>query len=116
MEWRVFFDEDFIFWFKKQEKGLQNAILTSAHLLEGYGPHLGRPHVDTLAGSSLSRLKELRVQYRGDPWRVLFAFDPKRHAILLVGGNKRGDKRWYETHIPIAEARFDQHLKTMEKQ
>jgi hypothetical protein len=54
-------------------------------------------------------MEELRVQIAGKPWRVLFAFDPQRSAIL-VGGNKGGDKRWYKTNIPIADARFDRHL------
>ncbi|MEZ4734565.1 MAG: type II toxin-antitoxin system RelE/ParE family toxin [Caldilineaceae bacterium] len=77
-------------------------------------PMLGRPQVDTLQGSSLPNLKELRVQIQGDLWRVLFAFAPKRRAIVLVGGNKRGDKRWYKKNIPIAEARYQRHLKRME--
>jgi hypothetical protein len=55
-------------------------------------------------------MKELRVQFRGAPWRILFAFDPNRAAILLVGGNKRGKKRWYEKHIAIADERFRRHL------
>ena len=59
-------------------------------------------------------MKELRVQFRGDPWRILFAFDPSRKAILLVGGNKRGDKRWYKTNIPIADGRYRRHLKRLE--
>jgi hypothetical protein len=75
---------------------------------------LGRPQVDTLQGSSLPNLKELRVQIQGDPWRVLFVFDSKRRAIVLVGGNKRGDKRWYKKNIPLAEARYRRHLQQME--
>ncbi len=55
-------------------------------------------------------MKELCIQFRGDPWRILFAFDPNRAAVLLVGGNKRGDKRWYKKQIPIADARFKRHL------
>jgi hypothetical protein len=58
-------------------------------------------------------MKELRVQFRGDPWRILFAFDSKRTAVLLVGGNKRGDRRWYKTQIPIADERFKRHLKRL---
>ena len=77
------------------------------------GPTLGRPQVDTLAGATLTNLKELRIQIQGDPWRVLFAFDPKRQAIILVGGNKRGDKRWYRKNIPIAEERYRRHLESM---
>jgi len=55
------------------------------------------------------------LQYQGDPWRILFAFDAKRSAILLVGGSKGGDKRWYKTNIPIADARYTEHLKLLEK-
>ena len=61
-------------------------------------------------GLHFLNMKELRIQFAGDPWRVLFAFDTRRAAILLVGGNKSGNKRWYKTHIPIADARFVRHL------
>ena len=70
--------------------------------------------MDTIKGSRLSNLKELRFQHRGAPWRVLFAFDPDRAAILLIAGDKGGDKRWYKKHIPIAEGRFERHLKRRE--
>ena len=79
------------------------------------GPLLGRPYVDTLKGSQYPNLKELRVQHRGEPWRIFFAFDPLRQAIVLVGGNKTGDKRWYEKNMPIAENRFAQHLAELEE-
>jgi hypothetical protein len=71
---------------------------------------LGRPYVDTIKGSAFTNMKELRVQYDGNPYRILFAFDPQRQAVLLIGGNKRGDKRWYEKNIPIAERRFAEYL------
>ena len=58
-------------------------------------------------------MKELRVQIGGDPWRIFFAFDPKRSAILLVGGDKTGDKRFYETNIPVADARYERHLERL---
>ena len=74
-----------------------------------------RPYVDTLEGSAFPNMKELRVQFRGDPWRILFAFDSKRAAVLLVGGNKRGDRRWYKTQIPIADERFKRHLKRLKE-
>jgi hypothetical protein len=79
------------------------------------GPQLGRPYVDTVEGSAFTNMKELRVQFRGDPWRILFAFDPRRSAILLVGGNKRGDNRWYKKHLPIADERFRRHLERLER-
>jgi len=90
-------------------------ILAYWNTLALYGPKLGRPYADTIKGSKFTNMKELRVQFKGDPWRILFAFDPKRRSILLIGGNKRGDKRWYEKNIPIADARFEKHLKQMEK-
>jgi hypothetical protein len=83
-------------------------------LLKQEGPLLGRPYVDTIQGSQYPNLKELRVQHAGEPWRILFAFDPIRQAIVLVGGNKTGDKRWYKKNIPIAEQRFAKHLETLE--
>jgi hypothetical protein len=60
-------------------------------------------------------MKELRVQFRGDPWRIVFAFDPKRLAVLLVGGNKRGKRRWYQTQIAIADERIRRHLKRLKE-
>jgi hypothetical protein len=115
MEWTVLLDPDFEQWFFEQEEGVQDSILANAGLLRKLGPALGRPRVDTLTGSRLPNLKELRVQYQGDPWRILFVFDPERQAILLVGGNKRGNKRWYEKAIPLAEQRYKRHLENLEK-
>ena len=115
MEWDVQFDEDFAAWLLDLEADLRNAIVAHANLLREHGPQLGRPFVDTLEGSDFPNMKELRVQFRGDPWRILFAFDPDRVAILLVGGNKRGDKRWYRKHLPIADARFRRHLERLEQ-
>jgi hypothetical protein len=114
MEWDVQFDEAFAAWFEGLTEALQDEILAHVHLLQARGPQLGRPYVDTLEGSEFTNMKELRVQFRGDPWRILFAFDPNRAAILLVGGNKRGDKRWYNKNLPIAEERFRRHLRRLE--
>ncbi len=71
---------------------------------------------DTLTGTKRSNLKELRVQHRGDPWRILFAFDPKRKAVILLGGNKAGNKNWYKENMPIAEKRFKEHLQAIRKE
>jgi hypothetical protein len=116
MEWDVQLDEDFAAWLARLDADLRNEILAHANLLREHGPQLGRPHVDTLEGSAFTNMKELRVQFRGDPWRILFAFDPNRAAILLVGGNKRGDKRWYKKHLPIADERFRRHLERLERE
>ena len=115
MEWDVQFDDDFVVWFEALKEELQNEIIALANLLRQHGPQLGRPYVDTIADSAFTNMKELRVQFRGDPWRILFAFDPNRAAILLVGGNKRGDKRWYKKNLPIADERFRRHLQRLQQ-
>ena len=115
MPYTVNTSEAFEDWFTSQEEGLQNRITAMVSLLEEQGPQLRRPFADTLEGSSLSNLKELRVQHRGDPYRILFAFDPKREALLLIGGNKAGDKRWYKKMIPVAEAIFEKHLENLKE-
>ena len=110
MPFTVNTSDEFDSWFVSLEEALQDDILFVVRLLQEYGPQLRRPYADTLEGTSLSNLKELRVQHRGEPYRILFAFDPKREALLLIGGNKAGDKRWYKRMIPLAEAIFEQHL------
>ncbi|MEC4888044.1 MAG: type II toxin-antitoxin system RelE/ParE family toxin [Scytonema sp. PMC 1070.18] len=84
-------------------------------VLSEEGPTLGRPHVDTISESSFNNMKELRIQFRASPWRILFAFDPERKAILLLGGNKQGSKRWYEENISIADKRFQEHLEELQR-
>jgi hypothetical protein len=79
-------------------------------LLQQLGPLLGRPHADTVKGSRHSNMKELRTQHRGRPLRTLFAFDPRRSAILLIGGDKTGDDRFYDRMIPLADRLYDEHL------
>jgi hypothetical protein len=79
-------------------------------LLEEKGVALGHPYSSQLKGSS-RKLRELRVQSSGQPIRILYAFDPKRQAVLLLGGCKAGDNGWYETNIPIAEKRYERYLK-----
>jgi hypothetical protein len=114
MEWTIIFHPAFKNWLDEQEEDIQDSILVGLGLLKQEGPLLGRPYADTLKGSQYPNLKELRVQHAGEPWRILFAFDPVRQAVVLVGGNKTGDKRWYEKNIPIAEQRFTEHLETLE--
>ena len=111
MPWEVILDDDFADWLRGLDAGPRQEILAGSDQLSRFGPNLGRPRVDTLKGSVYPNLKELRVQYAGEPWRILFAFDPRRRAILLVGGNKVGDEKgWYRENIPIAERRYARHL------
>ena len=81
-------------------------------MLEQFGPQLGRPRVDTLKGSRHANMKELRFDAAGGVWRVAFAFDPKRNAVLLIAGDKSGggEKRFYRQLIAKADERFEEHL------
>jgi len=116
MKWRIVFDPDFRVWFYQQEQGFQDDAFAVLTVLAEFGPNLGRPRVDTLENSDFKNMKEIRIQYQGDPWRILFAFDPKRQSVLLVGGNKVGNKRWYKENIPIADKRYQKYLETLEEE
>jgi len=96
---------------------VQTEILALARLLQQFGPQLGRPRVDTLKGSRHANMKELRFSAADGEWRVAFAFDPKRKAILLVAGDKSGvsEKRFYRELIRKADARFEAHLIWLKK-
>ena len=74
---------------------------------------MSRPYADTVEGSKHPNMKELRTQSKGNPLRTLFAFDPRRCAILLIGGDKTGDKRFYEKMIPLADRLYQEHLKEL---
>lgn len=90
-----------------------NKILAAIFKLQTFGPQLARPHADTLHFSDAVRqLKELRIQHRGRPFRVFFAFDPQRQAVLLCGGDKTGDQRFYQRMLPIAAMEFSHYLAT----
>jgi hypothetical protein len=97
---------------------VQDELLASAKLLEHFGPQLGRPRADTLNGSRHANMKELRFDAAGGVWRVAFAFDPERKAILLVCGDKSGgsEKRFYRHLIEKADVRFDAHLARIKKE
>ena len=82
-------------------------------MLEEYGVNLRFPHCSQIQGSQFGQMRELRIQHQGKPYRVLYAFDPVRHAIFLLGGDKTGNNRWYEIHVPIAEKLFQNHLATL---
>ena len=112
MKWTVKFHEEFDPEFEALDELVQDELFSHAKLLEKFGPQLGRPTVDTLEASKFSNMKELRFRVAKEVWRVAFAFDPKRHAILLVGGNKSGvsETRFYKELIRKADERFHNHL------
>ncbi len=111
--WEVEYTDEFGAWWDRLDANEQESIAASVELLRQMGPNLPRPHADTLKGSRHSNMKELRTQHEGHPLRTLFAFDPRRCAILLLGGDKSGDGRFYERMIPLADDLYDVHLETL---
>ena len=118
MSWAVLLHDDFHTEFGSLDEGLQDELLAHASLLAEFGPNLGRPTVDTLKGSRHANMKELRFSWSGEVWRVAFAFDPLRQAILLVGGDKGGadQRRFYRRLIEVADVRYGDHVAIVRKQ
>ena len=116
MEWIVEFHPAFEREFDDFPEAVQDGILARAGLLELHGPQLGRPYADTLNGSRHANMKELRFDAGHGVWRVVFAFDPQRTAVLFAAGDKSGEResRFYKRLITQAEARFDDHLRRLE--
>ncbi len=113
--WQVEFTDQFERWWDQLSMEEQAAIDVTVEVLQDRGPGLGRPFVDTVKGSRHANMKELRP--RGGFIRILFAFDPRRMAILLVGGDKRDRwSSWYEQMIPVADRLFDEHLATFQRE
>jgi hypothetical protein len=110
MSWEIETSDEFVSWYGSLAEEEVDSVDTSIELLEQAGPLLGRPHVDTLKGSKIVNLKELRVQHEGRPLRILFVFDPRRVGYLILGGDKTGNDDWYKTFIPQAEKIYFQHL------
>ena len=108
MPWEVTFHPRFTPEFEALAEAVQDELLAHARLLTEFGPSLGRPTVDTLKGSRVTNLKELRFSAAGGVWRVAFAFDHRRIAVLLVAGDKRGkaEARFYRQLIATAESRW----------
>jgi hypothetical protein len=108
--WHVEYTDEFGAWWETLDADEQATIVTSIRLLEKLGPHLSRPHADAVKGSRHANMKELRTQFQGRPLRTFFAFDPRRTAILLIGGDKTGDSRFYKRMIPLADRLYDEYL------
>ena len=114
--WQVEFTDEFEQWWDALDESVQDAVDFSVGLLSKTGPALGRPHADTVKASRHKNMKELRVQARGKPYRVFFAFDPRRTAILLIGGCKAADKRFYSRMIPLADQLYEDYLTELRKE
>lgn len=117
MIWIVEIGDEFEPEFELLHEDVRTELLAMARLLERFGPQLKRPRADTLHGSRHANMKELRFSAADGEWRVAFAFDTKRKAILLVAGDKSGggEKRFYRELIRKADQRFDNHLARMKR-
>lgn len=117
MAWAVAFHEAFAGEFLELGADVRQELAAYLALLKQFGPHLRRPYADTLNGSRHANMKELRFDAADGVWRVAYAFDPSRQAIVLVAGDKSGksSKRFYRQLIARADARFDDHLANRKK-
>jgi hypothetical protein len=115
-KWEVEFTDEFGEWWETLSVGEQESVDAFVRLLEERGPALGYPHCSGIRGSRHGHMRELRIQHGGGPLRALYAFDPRRVAIFLLGGDKSGNNRWYETSIRIADRLYDNHLEQLRKE
>jgi hypothetical protein len=113
--WKVYRTDEFKEWFDNLNVEAKEPILKDILILSNYGPSLSRPYVDTLKGSKLKNLKELRTKFKNNYFRIIFAFDPERDIILLVGGNKSNDKNFYSKIISKAEKLFLKHIDDIQR-
>ena len=110
MAWEVEFTDEFEEWWHTLSETEQGKVDARVSLLMEHGPHLGFPFSSKVRMSRFPEMRELRAQAGGDPLRVLYAFDGRRVAILLIAGDKTGDDRWYEKNVPVADRLFARHM------
>ena len=115
-QWDVEYTDELGIWWATLDEAEQESIDASVRLLEARGPNLGFPHSSGIQGSRHPHMRELRIQHEGRPYRILYAFDPRRCAILLLGVDKTGDDRWYAVQVPLADRLYDTHLETLRKE
>jgi len=116
MAWQVEGTDEFAGWFLDLNEDEQVDVGRVVELLVEQGPALPFPFSSGIVGSRHRHMRELRIQHRGRPYRVLYAFDPRRAAILLLGGDKTGNNRWYDENIPVADDRYDDYLRELKKE
>jgi hypothetical protein len=114
MAYEVEFTSEFEVWWNSLDADEQESVDFSVRLLEELGIHLKRPHADTVHGSRFNNMREPRCQHEGRPYRVLYAFDPRRTAVLLIGGDKTGRPDWYDEFVPKADKIYQRHLDEIE--
>ncbi len=116
MSWDVEYTDEFEVWWESLSDAEQVSIAARVGLLEDVGPQLGYPYSSGIASSRHAHMREIRVQHQGRPYRVLYAFDPRRVAILLLGGDKTGNDRWYDEFVPTADRLYDAHLESLKRE
>ena len=110
MTWEVEYTDEFETWWHQLDSTKLESVAVSIQLLEARGPTLPFPYSSAVVTSRYSHMRELRIQHKGIPIRVIYAFDPRRVAILLIGGNKKGNKRWYKKFVRLADKLYAKHL------
>ncbi|MGH7461241.1 MAG: type II toxin-antitoxin system RelE/ParE family toxin [Longimicrobiales bacterium] len=110
LSWEVEGTNEFEAWFDGLNNAEQADVIAIVDLLVQKGPELDYPYSSGISGSRHPHMRELRIQHAGRPYRVLFAFDPRRCAILLLGGDKTGQDRWYDVNVPRADRLYDEYL------
>lgn len=116
MAWEVEYTNEFEEWWNALSERQQDSIYAGVKLLMQFGPRLPFPYSSGIHGSRHGAMRELRTQSGGHPLRTLYTFDPRRTAILLIGGDKTGNDRFYDQFVPIADALYDQHLEEIRKE
>lgn len=116
MAWNVEYTDEFGGWWAELTETEQEDVTATVELLEELGPGLPFPHSSGIEGSRHGHMRELRIQSGGRPIRIFYAFDPRRMAILLIGGDKTGDKRFYDKYVPLADKLYDEHLEELRKE
>lgn len=115
MRCEIEYTDEFEEWWNALTEDEQIAVASMVNLLAERGTALPFPYSSNLKTSKYSHMRELRIQHSGDPYRVLYAFDPRRVAILLIGGLKRGDDIWYKKIVPLADKIYRNHINTLNK-
>jgi hypothetical protein len=115
LAWEVEFADEFGEWWNQLTAAEQKSVDFTVSLLQEVGPTLKMPHSSGVEMSRHTHMRELRIQHEGRPYRILYAFDPRRAAALLIGADKTGNNRWYEQYVPIADAIYDRHLRGLER-
>lgn len=116
MAWEVEVSDTFEAWFDALDDQERRSVATTIDLLVEEGPSLPFPHSSKVTQSRYGTMRELRIQHQGRPYRVLYAFDPRRTAFVILGGDKTGNDRWYDQNVPKADREFEEHLRTLKQE